>query len=119
MLTERGPLAAITAGTLVILGRRRWGANDLALALFDPEWLLGERAGCDLAVGSVSVVVPVVEAPLLSPIVACVCGLGCGITCGVPCIEWHYWERCGDGALSATSGLEVAEVRVYKQAVTG
>ena len=60
-----------------------------------------------------------VEEPLLSPIVACVCGLGCGITCGVPCIEWHYWERCGDGALSATSGLEVAEMRVYKQAVTG
>ena len=58
MLTGRGLLAAIAAGTLVILGRRRWGASELALALFDPEWLLGERAGCDLAVGSVSVVVP-------------------------------------------------------------
>ena len=60
-----------------------------------------------------------VEESLLSPIVACVCGLGCGITCGVPCTEWHCWGRCGAGALSATSGLGVAGMRVYKQAVTG
>jgi hypothetical protein len=58
VLTERGLLTAITAGTLVILGRRRWGANGFVLALFDPVWLLGERAGCSFAVGSVSVVVP-------------------------------------------------------------
>ena len=52
-------------------------------------------------------------------IVACVCGLGCGITSGVLCTEWHCGVRCGAGALSATSGFEVAGMRVYKRAVTG
>ena len=60
-----------------------------------------------------------VEDSLVSPIVACVCGLGCGITSGVLCTEWHCGVRCGAGALSATSGLEVAGMRVYKRAVTG
>ena len=62
---------------------------------------------------------PLVEDSLVSPIVACVCGLGCGITSGVLCTEWHCGVRCGAGALSATSGLEVAGMRVYKRAVTG